>query len=685
MKRLILIGCALLVLSAGAVETDFLFRDGLVLSAKNAFSLTGTAKPGAEVKVALNGRSYTAKAGADGRFSVPVAAQGVVKTPFDITVGDGADEKVVRNCLSGLLILAAGQSNMEVPVKETLDWENEVAAANHPLIREFKVEHDFNFVPQTTMKGEWTPVSPKTAPAVGAIGYYTARRLQKELGGIPVGIINNSYSATSIQPWLPLEILRGDKRYERSLRNYDKYVSLGRDGVIRRREELGRSFLHQDGRNEGEEKGWHKGAEADWTDVKMPCWLDYEVYGEASDGAFWVAREFELTPEFAAKDLEFRATAIDDYDITYLNGVKIGATGEETPDSYDKPRAYRIPKGLAKAGRNVIAIRIFDTAHAGGIPPGSKVCLACGEEELSLAGTWKTKAEKVLKSKSWPAEYMTFVKFYHTGSVLYNAMFAPLRGTKVDAILWYQGESNAGSRTYGDMFRDLIVRWRKDLASENAPFVFMQLAAFQARPKDAADTGSWPITRAEQEKALELPNVRMVPTIDIGDAHRIHPLDKQEVGRRTALVLLQDFFAPDRFRGVVAYPAIEKVERRGGESGPFLPERRRPSDDGRQGAGDLRGGGAAGSEDPQDAGRLRRGADRRRDRRAGPAEGGLRAGRGALCVLHEPAGQHRERARVPDAAVLAADSMTGGACEDCRPDSLRGRRFRVRPGRGEAV
>ena len=561
MKRLILIGCALLALSAGAVETDFLFRDGLVLSAKNAFSLTGTAKPGAEVKVSLNGRSYTAKAGADGRFSVPVAAQGVVKTPFDITVGDGTDEKVVRNCLSGLLILAAGQSNMEVPVKEALNPEEEAAAANHPLIREFKVEHDFNFVPQTTMKGEWTAVSPTTAPEIGAIGYYTARRLQKELGGIPVGIVNNSYSGTSIQPWLPLEILR--EKYKGSLGSYDKFSPLGRDGVIKRREELGRSFLHQDAKNEGEEKGWHKGAQADWVDVKMPNWLDYLVYGEDSDGAFWVAREFDLDPAFAAKDLEFRATAIDDYDVTYLNGVRIGATGEETPDPYNKPRAYRIPKGLAKPGKNVISIRIFDTAHAGGIPPEGKVCLACGEEEFSLAGQWKTKAEKILKSKSWPADYLPLVKIYHAGSVLYNAMFVPMKGTKVDAILWYQGESNAGSLTYGDMFKDLIVRWRKDLASEEAPFVFMQLAAFQGRPKDAADTGSWPITRAEQEKALELPNVRMVPTIDIGDEHRIHPLNKQEVGRRTALVLLQDFFAKGKFKGTVDYPAVTKIVREG--------------------------------------------------------------------------------------------------------------------------
>ena len=547
---------------AGAVvRPDFLFQSNMVLGRGRETVFTGLAEAGETVSVKLRGKTYSAKAGADGRYAVTVEPLPIVKDPFDVVISDGKSSVALTNVVSGLVILAAGQSNMEVPVKETLNPEEEAAAANYPLIREFKVEHDFNFTVQTTMTGKWTPVSPKTAPEIGAIGYYTARMVQRELGGIPVGIVNNSYSGTSIQPWLPLEILR--EKYKGSLGSYDKYSPLGRDGVIKRREELGQSFLHQDAKNEGEEQGWHKGAQADWVDVKMPNWLDYLVYGEGSDGAFWVAREFDLDPAFAAKALEFRATAIDDYDVTYLNGVKIGATGEETPDSYDKPRAYRIPKGLAKPGKNVISIRIFDTAHAGGMPPEGKVCLACGEEEVSLAGQWKTKAEKILKSKQWPADYLPLVKIYHAGSVLYNSMFAPLKGTKVDAILWYQGESNAGSRTYGDMFKDLIERWRKDLASENAPFVFMQLAAFQGRPKNAEDTGSWPVTRAEQEKALELANVRMVPTIDIGDANRIHPLNKQEIGRRTALVLLQDFWAKDRFADVVDYPAVTKVVREG--------------------------------------------------------------------------------------------------------------------------
>ena len=553
----------LLAAALAATQLDSIFTDGFVFPAKHPTVLTGQSEPGREIKVLVDKSVYKTTAGADGRFAVTLPAFGVRKDPFEVRVTDRDGACGMKNCLSGLVLLAAGQSNMEIHVDETLDPEKEIASSDHPFIREFRIEHDFNFVPQRQCRGKWTTVSPKTAAKVGAIGLYTARILQKELGGIPVGIVNNSYGGSPIQAWLPLEIIRKD--FPRSIGSYDRFCELGRDGAIARCKELGKTFLVSDSGNKGEAQGWHRGAATDWQDVKIPCYLDYEVYGEGSDGAFWIARTFTVPDDFLDRETEFRVTAIDDHDVTYVNGVKIGATGEETPDPWDQPRAYRVPKGLLKKGVNTIAIRIFDTAHAGGIPPGSKIVLACGEKELSLAGVWKTKAELVLKSKAWHPDYLSLVKIYHAGSVLYNAMFRPVAGIPYDAVLWYQGESNAGQRNYGEMFDALINRWRDELGEPEVPFVFMQLAAFRSRPKSAADVGDWPLTRQHQAEARKLKNVRMVPTIDIGDENRIHPLNKQEIGRRTALVLLQDFFAPDRFKGVVAYPEATGVVREGDE------------------------------------------------------------------------------------------------------------------------
>jgi sialate O-acetylesterase len=53
----------------------------------------------------------------------------------------------------------------------------------------------------------------------------------------------------------------------------------------------------------------------------------------------------------------------------------------------------------------------------------------------------------------------------------------------------------------------------------------------------------------------------MVSAIDIGDEFRIHPLNKQEVGRRTALWLLQDFFAPEKFKNSITLPMGESAKK----------------------------------------------------------------------------------------------------------------------------
>lgn len=545
---------------------DSLFRDGMVFSAKQRTAIVGWAEPGKEVTVRVFNSEFKAMADADGVFSVALPSFGVRKQPFEIVVSDPTGSTTLRDCLSGIVLLAAGQSNMEVPVEEALNPDQEIAAANYPLIREFRVEHDFDFVPQRLCSGRWTAVTPETAARVGAVGLYTARLIQKEMDGIPVGIVNNSYGGSPIQTWLPRGIV--EAKYPRFMNGYRLFSPIGRGGVIKYREEAAKIVMVDDTKNEGEPKGWHRGPQPDWKELTIPGWIDLQVFGEGSDGAFWIARTFTPPEDMLDKDVEFRVTAIDDYDITYVNGVKIGATGAETPNSYEQPRAYRIRKGLLKQGENTISIRVFDTAHAGGVPPGlhSKICIADGDREFSLAGQWKTQVERLIPAKTWPRHYLASVVVHRMACVLYNAMFVPVKNLPVDAILWYQGESNAGQGDYDEMLSDLITCWRASYGKGDIPFVVVQLAAFEGRPRSAEDVGTWPITRWHQELvSRRLPNVRMVPTIDIGDEHRIHPLNKQEVGRRAALVLLQDFFAPQRFKDVVAYPRAVRAVRTGGE------------------------------------------------------------------------------------------------------------------------
>jgi sialate O-acetylesterase len=118
---------------------------------------------------------------------------------------------------------------------------------------------------------------------------------------------------------------------------------------------------------------------------------------------------------------------------------------------------------------------------------------------------------------------------------LFNAMIAPLQPGGLRGILWYQGEANVGRPgEYAELFATMIKSWREGFGQGDVPFYFVQLANFGDENEEI--NRDWARLREAQAKALELPNTGMAVTIDIGDAHNIHPRNKQEVGRRLALM-----------------------------------------------------------------------------------------------------------------------------------------------------
>ena len=116
-------------------------------------------------------------------------------------------------------------------------------------------------------------------------------------------------------------------------------------------------------------------------------------------------------------------------------------------------------------------------------------------------------------------------------SALYNAMIAPLTPLPMRGGIWYQGESNTNEERapiYAHLFQTMIADWRARWSQGNFPFLFVQIANF-----NSAD--DWPAVRQAQLQSLAVANTGMAVTIDIGNASKIHPTDKQDVGHRLAL------------------------------------------------------------------------------------------------------------------------------------------------------
>ena len=100
-----------------------------------------------------------------------------------------------------------------------------------------------------------------------------------------------------------------------------------------------------------------------WTPVMLPRMLPFF---KDNDGEAVFRKEVVVPGSAAGKDLILSLGGLDDFDNTYFNGVEIGHTDMKTAAWWLAPRSYLVPGRLVQAGRNVIAVRLFDRFNEGG-------------------------------------------------------------------------------------------------------------------------------------------------------------------------------------------------------------------------------------------------------------------------------------------------------------------------------
>ena len=136
---------------------------------------------------------------------------------------------------------------------------------------------------------------------------------------------------------------------------------------------------------------------------------------------------------------------------------------------------------------------------------------------------------------------------------LYNGMIAPLAPCALRGAIWYQGENNANDAIRAEGYRRLLPLmvngWRRDFNQE-FPFYVVQLANFGRRGDSPASdpwrVSLWSVLRESQAiVAATMPKSGLAVSIDIGDKGQIHPTNKQEVGRRLALIALANEYGRD--------------------------------------------------------------------------------------------------------------------------------------------
>jgi sialate O-acetylesterase len=529
------------------VSVPRIISDGMVLQQKAPIRLFGRAAPGEKVTIKIGSQSGAATTGPSGEWDAtlkPLPAGG----PYTLTIS-GKNTITIKDVLVGEVWVCSGQSNMEWTTNNTTGGAEAIATSTDPTVRMFTVTKTVQGEPLYDVAGgSWQSASPQTTPYFSAVGYYFARALHKKLG-IPVGMIHTSWGGTRIEAWMSKETLisLGVKPTE-----WDKYKTMPEDGKQRLAlyekqvaawKDAGSPLgLPADTGISAEAKTWANPDLADtgWARISVPgAW---ELSGIESlqylDGAVWFRKEVTLPEDWNGKSATLTLGAIDDYDTTFINGVKVGSTGIETQNSWQAPRSYSVPTGLLKSGKNVIAVRVWDQAGAGGFTGPAdalKLTPASGGSPISLAGDWQFKIELGLVGNPGAPPSLFDPQ---TVSGLYNGMLVPLTKYEIKGALWYQGESNAFKGSgYETRMPAMIQNWRQAWGIKDFPFFMVQLAPYIAGD---ADGDNWPYLREAQRHTTEvLPNVGMAVITDVGELNDIHPKNKQPVGERLALLARQ--------------------------------------------------------------------------------------------------------------------------------------------------
>lgn len=444
-------------------------------------------------------------------------------TTYTIDVTSGKEKITYNDVLVGDVWLCSGQSNMEWPLINTENADEEISQAKDQYIRHFKVPKSSAISPENTLAGgTWEVASQETVGQFTAVGYYFAKYIRKTQD-IPIALLNSSWGGSRIEPWMNAKTLNIE-----NLEHYlENILDSENSGLEKFADNLREKFTYLKKENVDYSTSDWASIDlntSDWQDIKVPSLWETVGYKDF-DGTAWYRTTFSLKKDEAKNTITLGLSMIDDSDYVWINGVKIG----ETIQSYSEKRVYTIDAKKLKEGKNTIAIKVDDTGGGGIYGNEEDLFIKTSHKTLSLVKPWKFKISSYIKPQK---------NVNHIAMMLYNKMIYPIINFPIKGAIWYQGESNANTledaKEYASLFPNMIKQWRNEWNIGDFPFLWVQLANFK-EAENANTDSNWAHLRNAQSNTLNLPNTAEAVIIDIGDAKDIHPRNKKDVGYRLSL------------------------------------------------------------------------------------------------------------------------------------------------------
>lgn len=546
-------GICFFVLLATCVSADVrlptVFSDNMVLQQQRDIPVWGWAEPGERVTVSgsWNDAGVSTKTDSDGRWRVNIETP-KASGPYTLTI-KGQNTVRLENVLVGEVWICSGQSNMEMGLqretwqKGVFNYKTEIAAANYPAIRLFTVPKVAAEKPQKDCVGSWSACSPESIARFSATAYFFGRTLHQELG-VPLGLLHTSWGGSAAEAWMSpaalkafpefeqaIELVKkGDfeaskKEFERNLADWWKFVEASDAGMA----------------NHWDNPRTHV---SDWKTMSIPQVWEETTGMENLDGVVWFKKNVAIPQAWAGKELTLKLGPIDDMDVVWFNGHKIGEHSEL--GYWDTPRNYPVPASVVQFGENTITVRVVDNTGSGGLW-GSDDQYTIGpsdqnDKAIAIAGDWFYKIGLDPAGKTPMPTAPTAARDQYTPTMLYNGMLSPVMPYGMRGVIWYQGETNTGrAYQYRRLFPALIRNWRNDWGQGDFPFYFVQIA-----PYNYGTEGICPeLQEAQMITLFSVGHTGMAVTADIGNINDIHPRNKQLVGERLALWALAKTYDKD--------------------------------------------------------------------------------------------------------------------------------------------
>ncbi|MBX3257577.1 MAG: hypothetical protein KF862_25850 [Chitinophagaceae bacterium] len=524
------------------VKLSALFQSHMVLQRDKPCNIWGTADDGEVITILFNNSTYSTTT-RSGRWKITLPAQ-VAGGPWNIII-KGKNSISLTDVLFGDVWICGGQSNMQFPVKEARP-KPDTSTFNNNNIRLFTVGIGTDFVPQDTVKsGSWKIATVKDVEAFTAVGFFFGSYLQQHLN-VPVGLISDNLGATAIEEWMSNEAVHQFPQFDNFYNTYlapRKSMKQMDDDFEKIKSAWNKKYYLKN--DPGLTQQWYKPETdiSDWKTMNQPShWEDNEL--KDYDGSVWFRKNYDSFPKDFMGNTSISLGQVDDYNICWVNGIKVGE-GYGNQNLY----SYKIPDSIIRKRNNAVVVRVFDAGGKGGMynmfwSP-------------FWAGEWKYKKGVQINAATFKKPLVANAYIFGTPTILYNANIAPLTALAVKGFIWYQGESNAGrAEEYKQLLPAMIKDWRKQFNQGELPFLIVQLPDLGREPV-TPENSEWAELREAQASALSLPNTGIAVTIDIGESNDLHPHNKWAVGNRLAMTALSSIYNVDSIDTSPRYKSMQ--------------------------------------------------------------------------------------------------------------------------------